>query len=264
MALVKTLDSYDSPTPDQLNKAWKDGVRAWNGYLYVKGWSKASFDAIRARGMQGIAYANGNDDPVKMKALAASWGVRGCLDVERGTRANGTWVEAWLEASGFGLYASQSGYPHNSALFHVIAAYQSTDPKASWPSGPPKPPTPLGWQWAGNLTVYDAHVDRSWFDSDVFAPTPTPTPPPYTGIAENEMFSIINRTDGLGAYVWQDSNGNLVHINNPDDLAQLAALKNCGGEAKVTVQTYQALAAAAPNLKPVPASETDAKATESA
>jgi hypothetical protein len=173
VTLIKTLDSINSPTAAQLDAAYADGVRAWNGYLYwPKNWQKANFDLIRAHGMQCIAYATGWDDAATCKALATLWGVKGCLDIESGTRPNGPWVAQWLATSGFGYYASRSGYPVDAAPFHIMAEYVANDPGLSWPPGVAVPGgTPHGWQWHGSIGKYGANVDLCWFDAEVFGGT---------------------------------------------------------------------------------------------
>lgn len=168
--LVKTVDSINAPTAAQLDLAYADGVRAWNGYLYwPKNWGKANFDLIKAHGMRCLAYATGWGDPAAARTLAASWEVKGCLDIENGTRPNGSWVAPWLATSGFGYYASESGYPIDPAPFHVVAAYINNDPGSSWPSGLAVPGnTPHGWQWHGSIAKYGTDVDLCWFDDAIF------------------------------------------------------------------------------------------------
>src|SRR5262245_12989111 len=109
--MVIGLDSsFSRPTPTIVSQAWAQGVRVWGGYIATQGgvnlaspWDQASFDVVRTLGSTPIAFCSGLDDPVALKQLATSWGVRLCLDVEGGIRADGTWVQGWLDASGAGL-----------------------------------------------------------------------------------------------------------------------------------------------------------------
>jgi hypothetical protein len=178
LSIIATVDSIYAPTDTQIAAAKEQRVGAWNGYLYFpKTWDASDVARIKAAGLQVICYANGNDDPAECKAMALAWGVRGCLDVERATRPFGDWTQAWLDASGFGIYASESGYPDVTAAFHIVALYPGHDPLASWPEGMSHPDTPLGWQWAGNVSNFGLNTDLSWFDSAVFGTITPPQPP---------------------------------------------------------------------------------------
>jgi hypothetical protein len=53
---------------------------------------------VKAAGLSCVAFCSGKDDPIACKNLAASLGVRLCLDVEGGIRGNGPRVQDWLNA----------------------------------------------------------------------------------------------------------------------------------------------------------------------
>lgn len=237
--IVKTLDSIQAPTAAQLDAAYADGVRAWNGYLYwPKNWSKASFDLIKAHGMKCIAYQTGWGDPVASKALAASWGVAGCLDIENGTRPNGSWVAPWLAASGFGYYASRSGYPIAPAPFHIVAEYITNDPGTSWPAGFAVPgSTPHGWQWHGSIGKYGANVDLNWFDSTVWgAPAGAIAP-----LVDNEPMWLLYLVSGGDATQYVFTGRGSVPMSSVADVDVLVANGNLKSNHPATVSLAQHL-----------------------
>lgn len=240
MTLVKTLDSYTAPTDAQIALAKADGVGAWNGYLpganIDSTWTSVDFARIKAAGLYTLAYASGASDSEAMKTLSMQWGVKGCLDVERSIRPNGSWVEPWLATSGFGFYASQSGYPQEAAAFHVVAAYVIDDPLVSWPAGMPLPGnTPHGWQWCANETAYTTDIDRSWFDESVYV-TPPPPPIPPAPIVDNESMLYLFETGepGIWALYW----GKYFHVT-PDDIAAFQAVATKGANGAL-IQTIGA------------------------
>src|SRR5436305_6106352 len=106
--MIAGLDSsYSVPTLAQAEAAGRAGVHLWSGYLATRPnvglahpWSEYNFQVVRQAGMRSIAFCSGWDDPAACKALAAQWGVLLCLDVEGGIRADGPWVQPWLDASG--------------------------------------------------------------------------------------------------------------------------------------------------------------------
>jgi hypothetical protein len=242
VTLFKTLDSYSAPSDAQIALAKADGVKAWNGYLpgahIDSTWKSTDFARIKDAGLYTLAYASGAADPLAMKTLALQWGVKGCLDVERSIRPNGTWVQPWLTDSGFGFYASQSGYPQDAAAFHVVAVYVVDDPHVSWPAGMPLPGnTPHGWQWCENEAAYGTDVDRSWFDSTVYVPNPAPTPTPTpTPIVDNEDMLYLFNTGAPG--IWCLYFGKYFHVT-PDDLAAFEAIATKGANGEL-IQTIGA------------------------
>lgn len=172
--MIAGLDSsIDRPTPLQAAAMYANGVRVYGGYLppgvgLASPWDRGSFQVLQAAGLRCIGFASGNDDPAQVAATAAAWGVLGCLDDEDGIRTVGSWEQAWLDASGFGIYGNQRVHGVR-ARFHVAALYPGSDPGATWPPGWAVPIGPLGWQWQGTHSEFGLSVDRSWFD-DSFLP----------------------------------------------------------------------------------------------
>jgi hypothetical protein len=132
-------------------------------------WPRAGFEIARSCGSTPIAFASGLDDPVALRSLAATWAVRLCLDVESGIRADGPWVQAWLDASGAGLYGNFGVHPNRRAAFHILAAYLgSGEPASTWWNQTLRPKGPCGWQWIGSHPEFGMSVDRGDYD-DWFA-----------------------------------------------------------------------------------------------
>jgi len=149
-----------------------------------------------------------------MRGLANQWGVRGCLDVESGIRGDGSWVQPWLDASGFGVYHEEYAYPGYTAPFHVMADYVASDPSASWPASLQRPAGPVGWQWKSNVVAYDAHVDLCYFDSGIWAAPDPPPPPPL----EDDM-TVIEVNPGDAPH--------LIPGFETTNSVNLVALKDC-------------------------------------
>jgi len=179
--MVAGLDSSaDRPTAAIADQARAAGVGLWSGYIATKAnvnlyspWDLASFDNARRCGGKPIAFCSGLDDPVAVAQLAANWNVRPCLDVESGIRADGDWVQPWLDASGAGLYGQHyqdtNGVWHSihlnrRAAFHVMSWYIGRDPGATWIGPQPTDGAPLGWQWQGGHQEFGLNVDRGWYD----------------------------------------------------------------------------------------------------
>lgn len=163
--MVAGLDSsIQRPSAGQAAAMYAAGVRVYGGYLppglgLESPWDQASFQVVQAAGMRAIGFASGYDDPVQVAATAAAWGVLGCLDDEAGIRAGSGWQQAWLDASGFGVYGGEAAHGVH-ARFHVAALYPGQDPGATWPSGWARPPGALGWQWQGTHDEFGVSVDR--------------------------------------------------------------------------------------------------------
>ncbi len=173
--MIGGLDSSTVPTAAQVAQARAAGVRLWAGYLATKAevrlynvWTRDQFDIARGCGATPIAYASGLDDPIACKALAAAWNVRLCLDVEGGIRGDGPWVQAWLDASGAGVYGNAGVHGHTTAPFHIYCGYFGTAPGhdygVTWPSWVPHPGGPVAWQFANTHNEFGVGVDRNWFD----------------------------------------------------------------------------------------------------
>lgn len=178
--MIDGLDSSsDRPTALQVAQARAAGVGLWGGYLATRPgvllaspWDLASFDLVRPLAPP-LAFCSGWDDPAACRALAGLWRVRLCLDVEPEIRGDGPWVQPWLDASQAGLYGNAGVHVGRRAPFHVFADYPGFDPRATWPSWEPRPPTPTGWQWLGSHAEFGLQVDRGRYD-DWFATAPLP------------------------------------------------------------------------------------------
>lgn len=166
--MIVGLDSAYAPSAAQALAAHSAGVRLWSGYLATRSgvalyhpWAQYDFENARLCGATPIAYASGWDDPVACRALAESWNVRLCLDVEGGIRADGPWVQPWLNASGGGLYGVAAVHANRQAAFHVLAWY-TANAGATWAGT--RPTAPCGWQWQNSHNEFGVTVDRGWFD----------------------------------------------------------------------------------------------------
>lgn len=170
--MIAGLDSASMPSATQARAAVAGGIALWSGYLATKPrvglyspWSQAGFENARLCGSTPIAFCSGWDSPGALKALAAAWNVRLCLDVENGIRGEGPWVQGWLNVSGAGLYGNAPIHTGRSAPFHILAAYPgSGDVRATWWSSSLRPAGPCGWQWAGTHTEFGIGVDRGDYD----------------------------------------------------------------------------------------------------
>lgn len=222
--MIAGLDSsIDRPTPAQAAAAYAAGVRAWGGYLppglaLESPWDRASFEIVQAAGLRAIGFASGNDDPVQVAATARAWGVLGCLDDEDGIRPEGPWVQAWLDASGFGLYGLGAVHIGRRAPFHVVALYPGADPGATWPGGLQRPGTPVGWQWLGTHDEFGVSVDRAWYDdwfwfSGILGGNDMAAAPRPDGSAV-DLFTV-RPGGGCNHYVWTFRAG----WGAPEDLA---------------------------------------------
>src|SRR5439155_8028783 len=166
--MIAGLDSsFAVPTNAQLAQAKAAGVGLWAGYLpeagVAHGWSQSDFDRVKAAGLATLAFCSGQADPLTAKRNGEAWGVRICLDVERTIRADGPWVQPWLDASGAGLYGNLPVHGGRTAAFHLLADYPASgDPKMTWLGV--RPPAPCGWQWEGTHDEFGASVDRGWYD----------------------------------------------------------------------------------------------------
>lgn len=169
--MIKGLDSSSVPNASQVAQAKAAGYKIWSGYLQTKpnvniyhAWTEADFDIARQCGSKPIAYCSGWDDPVACKNLAAQWDVLLCLDVESSIRADGSWVQGWLDASGAGLYGNSPVFAARRAPFYVLAAYPGYDPGTTWPGNVALPPGPHGWQYQGTHSLFGIGVDTTNFD----------------------------------------------------------------------------------------------------
>lgn len=179
--MIAGLDSsYDAPAASDADAARAAGVGLWNGYLATRAgvgllapWTQAAFDNARRCGGTPIAFCSGWDDAAAVRAMAAAWNVRACLDDENGIRPSSSYDrQSWLDASGAGLYGLHavvngqlvSVHVGLRAAFHVAAWYPGGDPGTTWPAGTWRPDTPVGWQFQGTHTELGRQVDRGWFD----------------------------------------------------------------------------------------------------
>lgn len=171
--MIAGLDSsFAVPMAAQADAARAAGVGLWSGYLTSKSnvgiahpWRQFDFDNARRCGGTPIAYCSGNDDPVACKALAASWSVHLCLDVESGIRGNGSWVQGWVDAAEAGLYGHAPVFIGRRAAFYILAAYRGNDPaplgrttsrahpgRAAGSGRAPTPSSEPAWIAAGTTT----------------------------------------------------------------------------------------------------------------
>lgn|SRR5215469_1087029 len=187
--------SIDRPTATQIPQLRAAGIRVWGGYLATlpnvnleSPWDRASFEVVRLLGSDPLGFCSGLDDPVAVKALAASWRVRACLDVEDAIRGLGPWTQGWLDASGAGVYGGQAVHEAVRAPFHIAALYPGGAPVGDWPPGWTRPPGPLGWQSQGTHQEFGLSVDSGWLD-DSFG---------------EERMALL----GIGSLTAQDPRGN--------------------------------------------------------
>jgi hypothetical protein len=198
--VISGLDSATPPTPAQAREARAAGVGLWSGYIATKAnvnllnpWKREEFQAVQqVFGTPPVAFCSGWDDPAAVRALAASWGVRHCLDVEDGIRSDGSWVQPWLDASGAGLYGHQSVFTGRRAPFFIMSGYPGHDPGSTWAGMPP--PVPHGWQWLGTHVEFGVAVDGGWYD-EWFGPDPPPKRAPTVLLEESAMFLVIRPED---------------------------------------------------------------------
>src|SRR5439155_12623727 len=112
------LDSAYPPNASQIAQAKAAGYGGWAGYFsgmnILHGWDKSDFDRVKAGGLRTLAYCSGWADPALMKAQSQAWQVPICLDDESGIRADGGWVQLWLNISGAGLYGNY--WVHSSRM----------------------------------------------------------------------------------------------------------------------------------------------------
>lgn len=172
--MIDALDSsFDRPTAAQVAQAKAAGIGWWFGYLATQQapgsfnlaspWDRASFQVVQDGGLRAGAFCSGWDDPAALRQLATEWGLVCLLDHEWAIRPDGPWVQPWLDASGFGLYAvlSLQGY---RAPCRIAAEYPVDGcTGATWPTSP-APSEPHGWQCQGTHTEFGLSVDRSVLD----------------------------------------------------------------------------------------------------
>lgn len=238
--MVPGLDSsFDRPTPDRVAQFYAAGRRVWGGYFGIRPrkelglavlWSRADFDVVRNGGMTAIGFCSGWDDPVAIRDRAAAWGILPCVDVERGIRDDGLWVDDWLPLSGAGLYGNGSVHFQTGrsvgrgAAFNIVSGYFGYDPQQTWEPWLLRPAAPTGWQWQGGHTEFGIDVDSTWFD-DWFAPAFSGFP---QGVdmtpEEHQTLNDINaRTAELYNAVFYGADSAGKHEYDRDRLAELAA-----------------------------------------
>jgi hypothetical protein len=201
--MIRALDSSTPPSAQQVAQAKAAGYGLWSGYLasregvgLLRTWNRAEFDIARGCGAAPLAFCSGWDDPTSCKVLAGQWNVPLCLDVESGIRGDGTWVQAWLDGSGAGLYGNPSVFANRRAPFFVMAAYPGSDPGRTWQGTPPA--MPHGWQYQGTTSMFGISVDLTYLD-DWFGASP----PVTTTKEDTDMTPCIRRgSDGLLNSFW--------------------------------------------------------------
>lgn len=252
--MIEGLDSATPPTNAQARAAAAAGVRLWNGYLSTAAfapsipfphsayglyncWTQSGFEAARLCGSTPIAYCSGWDSPGALKALAAAWNVRLCLDVESGIRPDGPWVQPWVAAAGSGLYGNAPVHVGRTAAFHVLAAYPTSgDPTGATWNATPKPAEACGWQWVGTHTEFGLGVDRGDYD-DWFAGKYGPQPGVLTG-----GFGTMTDADILAQFA---SVGNGINLLRQTQAVQSSMLTT---QATILAKIAAAGAGAAPDL----------------
>lgn len=192
--------SIDRPTPVIAAQAFASGVRMWGGYLttftlpasvnLAAAWRSEDWAVIRSAGIGGIAFCSGWDSPILLRERARNLGVLLCLDVENAIRGDGPWVDEFLQASGAGLYG-EAGVHSHAAPFHILAAYPSVTPGATWDGQPP--PGPHGWQYEGTHTEWGISVDRAFYDEWFYEVTMLLNQGMKIGLAHVAIAAIYNR-----------------------------------------------------------------------
>jgi hypothetical protein len=218
------VDSAYPPDDRSIAAAASAGITNWAGYFagpkILNGWSLSDFHRVQAAGLTTHAYCSGWSDPLAMRAQGLSWDIPICLDVEGRIRGDGPWVQGWLDASGAGLYGNLDVH-HHTAPFHILADYPGYDPKATWPSNAPKPPTACGWQWQGTHQQYGHAVDSAWLDDDLFGDAGGVIIAASHNASRGESSMVLV---GYGPNVRRDgfligTDGNLYHLSAPDDIS---------------------------------------------
>jgi hypothetical protein len=232
--MIEALDSASEPSAAQVQAARRAGRRVWGGYLatgpYDGGshfglwhpWSQQGFANAKLTGSPPLAYCSGSDNPVALSNLAASLGVRLCLDVENGIRGDGLWVQGWLDqAPTAGLYGNAGVHNGRRAAFHILAAYPTAgDPGGeSWPQWLIRPTGPCGWQWAGTHTEFGIGVDSSWLDdwfAGLFSASGnTLTVQSQIHQEDSNMVVLTNHPSGRVDGVIVGTDGGLYHLSAP-------------------------------------------------
>lgn len=93
-----------------------------------------------------------------------------------GTYAVSSWVQPWLNASGFGQYGNAPVIAGVIASRYVVAAYPGGDPGLSWPAYLARPAggAPCGWQFMGTHGFAGISVDSTHYDDNFWAFGPDP------------------------------------------------------------------------------------------
>lgn len=224
---ILVADSAGPPTDAQIAAAKAAGVGAWCGYFsngsdnILENWPDSAFQAVLAGGLKTLAFCSQLNDPASCKARAASLGIPICLDCESGIAPDNAATEAWILASGSGLYGgsvAQANHATHSHSFYVFAEYPGWTQTASWPPGAaqPSPARPMAWQWADNGSYGGRTVDLSNYDAAIFGSAPT--------TEEADMILIVDTpTEG----VWALSGSAYFHIDDPETLTSLQASGAC-------------------------------------
>lgn len=238
--MIHGLDSATPPDAQAVALAHANGYDLWSGYIashpnvnLLHPWTQAGFDVARAAGCTPIAFCSGLDDPVALRALAAAWNVRLCLDVENGIRGDGAWVQAWLDASGAGLYGNAPVHPGRRAAFHILAAYPGGQPVATWDDAlTPRPAGACAWQSQGTHSLFGVGVDSGYYD-DWFGATA-----PKGG---DDMARLVN-TPANG--IWLQDGMLYVHVESPPDAVALMSAGVANMTGQITQGQHNGLAAA--------------------
>lgn len=174
-------DSSKPPTAAQLQIAKAAGIKAWLGYVGQAGddleapWAEADFELVRSAGLLTGAFCSQIDDALWVGSVLAAWKLTGFLDDEPGVEGDNSETDAWLAASGTGLYGGKAVMETHCTHGHpayIASEYPGGAQTASWPPGFPalSPMRPKGWQYLGTQVTSYGTVDLSVYEEAVLAP----------------------------------------------------------------------------------------------
>ena len=192
---LRGVDSSWEPTATQVATAKAHGIGAWLGYFklgddgLLNGWADATFDLVRAGGLETAAFCSTRADQATLKARAAALGIVLVSDVESSVNGgDGSYVDPALAVSAAGLYGGgprgdgtvPRHLPHNHTRY-VVSDYELCEDtigrgSLSWPPNDARPAAgiPVGWQYQGSTAMPWGETDLAVYDDTFFLPTPAP------------------------------------------------------------------------------------------